>query len=694
MCSHVTAAILHRQGRHPLSQIAAAKEDFNRNLEAVSRLTTTADSEISEWEVNWVSPPSPKPSVEEEDEEVEEEALLDSTSSTPLPSELGSAFDPPLPTKFASFQHEQWKTVTEIAEAFEAGFKVVMLDAPTGSGKTLIAESVRRLMEVRAIYTCTTKTLQDQVHRDFGSYARVVKGRANYTTFDNPDSGYTAADCTKKETSLPACENCPGWTPEMNWMTAGSKKKIKGQQAFIDNEDSDEEEADRWHCSHCHPMWKCSYTLAKLEAARAPLAILNTAYFLAENNYVQKTPFRNWELVVLDEADRLEEELMGFVELEISARMRKKLGIGLPAKKTVEEEWVRWLVETVLPAVKNRLTELGELGLSEVEYTREKKTLFNLSRNIRQVLEQPVDEAGVRGDPVLQSGWVYTGYEKDDDAKANVVFKPIKVDTFAQSILWSRAKRFLLMSASFVSPEQTAEDLGLEDGEWTVVSMDSTFPPIQRPIFPVDVASVNHKTKDETYPKIARAMERILDNHLEERVLIHTVSYDLGRVMFEWLNETKHNRRLVTYRSADNRQGALTRYLSDPRAVLLAPSFDRGVDLSGDDCRVIIVPKVPFGYLGDKQISSRFYGTGRSGKQWYKVQAIRTLCQMTGRGMRSSTDYCTTYILDSEFSRLYGETRRLFPSWWSEAIVWDEYDPRWKGVKGSVIGLVDEEALA
>src|SRR5688572_29011158 len=60
--------------------------------------------------------------------------------------------------------------------------RVVFLQAPTGSGKTLIANLAQRKMQARRmIYTCTTKSLQDQVVRDF-IYGRVLKGRSNYPT--------------------------------------------------------------------------------------------------------------------------------------------------------------------------------------------------------------------------------------------------------------------------------------------------------------------------------------------------------------------------------------------------------------------------------------------------------------------------------------------------------------------------------
>ena len=96
--------------------------------------------------------------------------------------------------------------------------------------------------------------------------------------------------------------------------------------------------------------------------------------------------------------------------------------------------------------------------------------------------------------------------------------------------------------------------------------------------------------------------------------------------------------------------------------VLVASSMDRGVDLPGDLCRVVVVMKIPFLNLGDKQISTRLYSGKKSGQLWYTVSAIRTLIQMCGRGIRSAEDQCDIYILDAQFERLYRD-KYLFPQW-------------------------------
>jgi len=234
------------------------------------------------------------------------------------------------------------------------------------------------------------------------------------------------------------------------------------------------------------------------------------------------------------------------------------------------------------------------------------------------------------------------------------------------------------MSATFVSPAQLAEDLGLGEDEWASVTMQSTFPIENRPIVIQKVASVTNKTKEESWPKIVKGLDGILEENPGVRVLVHTVSYKLTKHVYE----TSRSDRLLTYSNAGERESALAEFLKRDDAVLLAPSFERGVDLPEEDCELIVIAKVPYPYLGDKQINARMYSKG--GKVWYAVQTIRSIVQMTGRGMRSKDDWCDTFILDSQFMRLWREHKQLFPEWWRESLVLSSTDPKYAVLREAV----------
>lgn len=584
---------------------------------------------------------------------------------------------PALPDKFEAFRYSQWKGIIELIEALDDGVKCVFLSAPTGSGKSLAAAATPQILGKSFIYTATTHVLQDQVEREF-TYAKVLKGRRNYPTYDHPnDPDLTAEDCTAEKATLPACVSCPGWTQGSSW---GEYDDERGTNEAV-------------HCANCHPVSSCPYRVAKRAASMAHMAVLNTAYFLTETSLGNRSVFKGADLVFIDEADMLEEELMNSITVEISPRMRKDLGVGLP-KVTVESAWVDWIRDEVVPAIKARIKALPPastnlFGKPDVKVLRAKKRYESLLQDVNLLLKPAPPARGEEPDPdappALMAGWVLTGFNAEDrkkDAEVTVTFKPITVRDYAWDHLWSRAEQFVLMSATIISPEQMAYDLGLEDDEWAVVEIPSSFDKTRRPVVARGRIEVNKKTMDSgaAYPVLVDDLIAVLDAHPNERVLVHSNSYKLTRELFYETRKIspEARSRLYTYFYAHERNKALENYLADSRGVLIAPSFERGVDLHGDDCRVVVIAKIPFPYLGDAQVKARLYGTGRSGRIWYTVQTIRTICQMTGRGMRSESDWAISYILDDSFTRIYYDNQKLFPAWWREALVLDETDPKWR----------------
>lgn len=504
--------------------------------------------------------------------------------------------NPPLPEWVKFIRPHQWDAFCDALVHFDSGKKVVFLSAPTGSGKTLLGEMIRRAFEGQAMYVCTTKTLQNQVEKDY-TYASVIKGRSNYPTLDNPNQNWLACDL---------CE-----------------QKLRDDP-----------------CRYCSDTDACPYKVARGNAIANRIAVANTAYLLAEGNGM-RSKFAGRELVIVDEADALEDELMRHIEIGLSPRLMKQLKIGPPEKKTVADTWQPWVEETAIPALQRALRMIGS--------SRDPKDVRQRTRLERLV--------GRMKDTHLDEDWVYTGYENNW-----VTFKPIKVTDQADPYLWHLGKKWLLMSATIISAQQMAEDLGLNDDEWAVVDVPSTFPVENRPIYVEPVANVTAKTKDTAWPAALKRIQQISDWH-DERILVHTVSYAYASFLHEGLGP-----RALTYRSSKEREDALEKFLASPNGILLAPSFERGIDLPYDACRVVVVAKVPFPNLGDKQVNKRLYSKG--GKGWYSMMTIRSLIQMTGRAMRHEDDSAECYIIDKQFvENVWKKNRHIIPDWWKDALV-------------------------
>lgn len=204
---------------------------------------------------------------------------------------------------------------------------------------------------------------------------------------------------------------------------------------------------------------------------------------------------------------------------------------------------------------------------------------------------------------------------------------------------------------------------------YTGLSIPSTFPPSRRPIYLHPIAPMSRKNSEHAYPLIAEAIRKILSKE-SGKGLVHTVSYDLTKYLQDTAFERECGHPVFAYLKAQERERAIQKFQASPNGVLFAPSLDRGIDLPQELCRFLIIPKLPFPNLGTKQVSARLHSRG--GQLWYSVKTVRSLVQMTGRGMRSETDYCNSYILDKQFiTIIWKRNKHLLPEWWREALVWN-----------------------
>lgn len=541
---------------------------------------------------------------------------------------------PPLPPWLEARDY-QVDAVEQIVKEFEAGARVVQLDAPTGTGKTAIADLVRRQMQVtRGLYVCTTKSLQHQVAHDF-SYARVLKGRANYTpngVSSRQGSGYRQGDGGLDGYAI-TCRDCdrgPAGVPE-----------------------------DEQTCSYCPAVEDCPYLVARGDAVRAPMGVLNTSYLLAEGN-TRGSRFAGRELVVMDEADLIERELLGYVELRIGSQVAKTLGVEVPKKGSHLTTIRGWLGEEVLPAIKARTLEIRGGGL---EARRARSRLAQLQQDVTRVVER-------------EDGWVRDNDEEDGRGGAALVLKPVSVEDVGDRYLWRHADRWLLMSGTTVSAEMQADALGIEEADipWASVEVESQFAAENRRVVYVPAGTMTRKGQEAGgKDKVLRALERVLERHPTGNVLVHTFSYQLAKETIAHLKgkEALGGREVITYLSARDRDRALGMFKAAARnkgAVLVASSMDRGIDLPGELCRVQVVMKVPMASLGDRQVSERLHSKG--GELWYLVETVRTVMQMCGRAVRGRDDWATTYVLDQHFSKTLKDGKRmgLWPAWWLEGL--------------------------
>ena len=115
------------------------------------------------------------------------------------PSDLGLPF-----TDWRKYQRE---AVQDVLRAYEEGYKVVLLSAPTGSGKTIIGAAVGRMLRGKALFLSHTIRLQQQQLRTLPD-ARLAMGRSHFPCIMTDLMG-NPVDMTAE---VAPCLPCPqGW---------------------------------------------------------------------------------------------------------------------------------------------------------------------------------------------------------------------------------------------------------------------------------------------------------------------------------------------------------------------------------------------------------------------------------------------------------------------------------------------------
>jgi Rad3-related DNA helicase len=209
--------------------------------------------------------------------------------------------------------------------------------------------------------------------------------------------------------------------------------------------------------------------------------------------------------------------------------------------------------------------------------------------------------------------------------------------------------------------------LGLNPDEVAWIKLKSPFDPANRPIVLGCVGSMSKRNKAQTLPSVLRSVDKILTAHNNEKGIIHCNSYALGEEIYNHFSGTVHGLRLLFPKSADERDGAVSRHKLDTSpTVLLSPSMTEGFDFKDDTARWQIVAKMPYPYLGDMQVSAM----KDRDPDWYAMQTAMTIIQACGRIVRDEADHGVTYVLDADFNMLWERHSHFFPPWFKAAMVW------------------------
>jgi ATP-dependent DNA helicase DinG len=267
---------------------------------------------------------------------------------------------------FTVLRERQSYVLKEIDVALASGYRYIILEAPTGFGKSPVA--ITTALTLGTSYICTsTKDLQTQYAKDF-PFLKVAKGKNNFTCAVKDDfirnDTYRCGSCVSNnpnECSHTTADYGPCMSNE-NFRNCKYKTFLKDyeinnkgtreEEVFInsDAKNHHQKEYSEWsHLKnlryHIRTWMPCEYYHQLNNALTSSHSIFNYSNFLA---FLTNKVLPSRELLILDEAHLLEPEIVRFRGLSISKKRWKKY---IPNLKMVDygyddvEKWLEFLLD-------------------------------------------------------------------------------------------------------------------------------------------------------------------------------------------------------------------------------------------------------------------------------------------------------------------------------------------------------------
>lgn len=547
-----------------------------------------------------------------------------------------------------SFRAQQKEVILDIVNAFfDSNCNVYLLDAPTGSGKSIIAMTVAGFLsefKMKGYILASDLMLQTQYEKDLRRYRLdwgSIKGVDNYTCIVNSEK-FSMGECRLKNVSY--------------------------------------EESEALSCFN-----DCGYLYSRKQAIKSPVSILNYSYWLIQRNYVESkmqengrgVPFPKRDFTFCDEAHKIPE----IVQNHFSPRIDEKTFDKLDKLRAI-------IIKNNIAFIKSSPAKI-RLAINNLKKETDPDKIYFHLKEFELILLDFI-KAGLKlkeytaskypkNVPVPKEWRFYLGlsdWAKDchckfedynhiisqvgldmmikNDQGDQVMFNCLDESYMMDRHFHSQASFKLLMTATMGDPNVFLKNIGSTNARY--FKMDTHFDFTKSPIYFYPKRRMSMAQKEKNMPWLQDKINEILADHPEETGIIHSGSYDNSMKIYESLSDTNRKRVLV-YQGTQEKETALQRFLEEKNLVLMGPSILEGLDLASDKSRFQVFVKVPYPSLGDKFVSAKM----NYQPDWYSWKTTCNILQGIGRSVRSEEDWAVTYFLDGCLTDLLRKSRASFP---------------------------------
>lgn len=542
------------------------------------------------------------------------------------------------------FRPNQLESCTYIIQNVLSNCKTQVMNAPTGSGKSITAMIcagvLHKYFDKTSYILVSDLSLFDQYVADFQRYGLdkewgYLKGKDTYT-------------CDLFNTCI-SCGMC-----QLNQVSA----------ATLGNCTDEEARSMGYPCAI-----KCKYIQDRKKAISAPVTLMTYKLYLIQRNYVAdelgSRAFDQRDFVICDEAHKINDI--------IQQHFAPTIPHTLPKFMQTLDEYAK------TKDVKIDTSSLGDIAVKLVSSDNQDEIVKQM-RRYEQILSgyTVINEALRKEVKVNKTYKEYKKYlnagntARDAHCKFDDMFKLIKVlgnriivktdnekDTtikcvyegeMIQHYFHNKSGCELMMSATMGNLDAYKIMVGLihaSSKDYKKIVIPSTFDFSKSPIYYSTKNHMSYANKTKALPEIIKQIIHICEKHKDERGIIQTGNYENVNKLKEKLPRDLRNR-IIFYFTSQEKDKAIVDYLASDNKILCGPTLLEGLNFEGDKCRFAICMKLPYASLADNFVKAKkaVY------KDWYVSDVIARLEQGIGRLVRYNGDYGVMYILDGCVSNI------------------------------------------
>lgn len=563
------------------------------------------------------------------------------------------------------FRKYQLESIVNILRniVYDDGPKINVMEAPTGSGKSIIAIIICGVLwkyyKKKSYILVSDINLLHQYISDFNRFGLKwghMMGLSNYNCMQNGFI-FPSGECKLQHVSYKILMN----------------KKTADSAGFP--------------CAS-----SCSAIQDRINAIQAPITLMTYQLYFYEMNFVRplyfgknknEIPFDTRDFVIGDECHKLPEIIQDlcapvfsldiYSKISFYINFAKKHELPFP-NKLKKEDYLDFEKNIFNAKTKSEafsffkkyydfISHIASIAHESVTYVTDNKINVKKDKDSSKAIgfSFEIDQVETTAKCFI-TAIELSGVEdivvncnnfnnlKMNDLKMNSIRDGYIVKSFFHDV----SKKELLMSATIGDVKIFGYSIGselIDKKNYYFNRIPSTFDFTKSPIYIMKNLRMSYKLKDQNFPKMIDIINKICEFHKNQKGIIHTGSYDFANHLFEGSSYDLQSR-LLAYHNSRDKETYLNEFLDSSNKIIVGPSLIEGINLPDENCRFMILMKVPYASLANKLVKEK----NDMIQGWYAADTIKKVIQSLGRGIRHKDDWCITYILDSCFIDLINKT--------------------------------------